>query len=248
MSSPIKDIHSIWIGPSPAPRLWLDSVENFSKTFKYKHTLWDNQLVEKFPMKNRKYFDAAKSFAGKADILRYEILERHGGIYIDADMVILQPGMLNLLLQTFNGDSAFGYEIDSDLIANSVIIAQPGSEFMKVLIDAIPTRDLTDVDWKATGPQLLTEMYHLHSNSIDIRVYPRIWFYPQSWHGISSLDLHMKVKHPPESMMFQYGYSTNHLGKLIGPDGYSHKPYFLWIVALPFLVVLILLAFKSRSL
>jgi inositol phosphorylceramide mannosyltransferase catalytic subunit len=238
MESSITMVHSVWIGPNPAPRVWMDSVQNFSEKYKYTYILWDNQRVENFPMKNRKHFVAAQSWAGKADILRYEILEKYGGIYIDADTVIVQHAMLNLLLQTFNDDSAFGYEDDNGLIANGVIVAKKHSAFMQALIDAIPLRDHSEPAWRATGPLFVTDMYQRYKNTIDIRVYPSIWFYPRSWHGITTLDLHTTLQLPPESMMFQYGYSTNNLGPLIGLDGYAANMRTIWKSSLLWMVVM----------
>ena len=222
MNRSVEIIHSIWIGPNPAPKIWMDSVVNFSKKYDYRYILWDKQRVEKFPMKNLKHFEAAESWAGKADILRYEILQVYGGIYMDADTVVVHGSMLDQLLRSFKADSAFGYENEEDgRIANGVIVAKPQSAFMQALIDAIPLRDHSKPAWVATGPVLVTDVYQSNKTSIDVCVFPRTFFYPQTWHGISSLDLHKRVKIPPESMLFQYGYSTNNLGRLIGPDGYA---------------------------
>lgn len=38
----------------------------------------------------QKAFDAATNFGEKSDILRYEILEKHGGVYADVDVACVQ--------------------------------------------------------------------------------------------------------------------------------------------------------------
>jgi hypothetical protein len=43
----------------------------------------------------------------------------------------------------------------------------------------------------------------------DVHIYPMTLFYPVYWHGIKDPELHKKVQIPGESMLFQYGYSTN---------------------------------------
>ena len=41
-------------------------------------------------LRNRDAYLAAPNFGQKADILRYELLERYGGVYVDVDMECLQ--------------------------------------------------------------------------------------------------------------------------------------------------------------
>ena len=35
--------------------------------------------------------DPARNLAERADVLRYEILRRHGGVYVDVDVECLRP-------------------------------------------------------------------------------------------------------------------------------------------------------------
>lgn len=58
-----------------------------------------------------------------ADILRLQILQAHGGIYLDIDVLSLQP----LSLTRF--DCVLGYELGGGL-CNAVILAKPGTRFI----------------------------------------------------------------------------------------------------------------------
>jgi len=92
-----KVVHFIWIGPKPFPR---DSVENI-RSWIGKHPDWtfkfwtdrDRPLPHKQMQLSRiqdfqfiKLYDCYKksdNYGEKSDILRYEILYQHGGIYVD---------------------------------------------------------------------------------------------------------------------------------------------------------------------
>lgn len=87
-----KIIHQIWIGDKAAPpKQWLDtwSVNFMQQNPGYTYVLWRDEDLENLQMRNRALYDAEKTLPGKADIARYEILHRYGGVYVDADIVWL---------------------------------------------------------------------------------------------------------------------------------------------------------------
>jgi len=87
-----KIIHQIWIGDKAEPPMqW---IETWSKDFVeqnpgYVHVLWRDEDLKILEMVNRDLYDAEPTLPGKADIARYELLRRYGGVYIDADIVWL---------------------------------------------------------------------------------------------------------------------------------------------------------------
>ena len=44
------------------------------------------------------------------------------------------------------------------------------------------------------------------------------YFYPISWFGIKTIDAHLTTELPKDSYMFQYGYTTNNLKKLLNDN------------------------------
>ena len=50
-----------------------------------------------------------------------------------------------------------------------------------------------------------------YQKEIPLVFYKSTIFYPRRWHGIQDIHMHEKMELPPESVMFQYGYSTNNL-------------------------------------
>lgn len=205
-----KIIHQIWIGPKKRPDIWMDTVKKFASDFGYEYKLWNDENVSKLKLVNQKYYDNDPTYHGKADMLRYELLHTYGGVFIDADSVITKPQQLNELLEAFNTDAGFGFEIDNVLVCQGVCMSIPNSLFMKLCIDEIPNRDFKQLPWIATGPRLITELL-IRNKDIPITLYKSTVFYPIRWHGIQDINMHEKMELPPESVMFQYGYSTNNL-------------------------------------
>jgi mannosyltransferase OCH1-like enzyme len=143
--------------------------------------------------------------------LRYEILYKFGGVYIDADSFITKPEKFYSLLDSFNSDAGFGFEVDYKLACGGVSIAIEGSKFMQKCIEEVPKRDMTKMAWQSIGPQLITDLCIRYKKEIPVHLYPSKTFYPIRWHGIQDVQMHTKIDLPEESVMFQYGYSTNNL-------------------------------------
>jgi len=205
-----KIIHQIWIGPKKRPDIWMDTVKKFCEDFGYEYKLWDNDNVPT-DLINQTFYNNDPTYFGKADILRYELLYRYGGCFVDADSVIMKGDKFHELLQAFDKDAGLGFEIDGQLLCQGVCMSIPKSLFMQKCIEEIPRRDFSQLPWKVTGPMLVTELAMRHQHEIPLTMYKSTVFYPRSWHGIQDIDLHTKVEIPPESVMFQYGYSTNNL-------------------------------------
>jgi len=82
---------------------------------------------------------------------------------------------------------------------------------MKKFMDGIPKRNFNLLAWQSIGPQLITDLSIRHQKEIPLVFYKSTVFYPRRWHGIQDIHMHEKIQLPPESVMFQYGYSTNNL-------------------------------------
>src|SRR5262249_19779423 len=83
-----RPIHQAWIGTQPPSVAWLRSWSEQHSGWEYR--LWTEQNIP-WPLRNQAQFDASPQYCGKSDILRYELLLRFGGIYVDADMRCLRP-------------------------------------------------------------------------------------------------------------------------------------------------------------
>lgn len=172
-----RTIHQIWIGPKPAPRAMMETWRRNHPEWEYR--LWNESTIE-FPLRNQAQFDAIRNLGGKADILRYEILHRHGGIYVDADLTSLKPLDDSFLQPPFF--AAFENEQwRPGLIANGVLGAVPGHQVMEEIIERIGGLDpdgLVDCcPAIETGPYALTDV--LETFGGETKIFPSHWFYPE---------------------------------------------------------------------
>jgi hypothetical protein len=231
-----KCIHQIWLGKNAPPTEWMDTVTEFAKKYGYEYKLWTEKNVDSLdwdsiPGLRREYGKFRTEMAGRADIIRLLALYKFGGIYIDADSVIMKPLKFSKFLEKNKAAVFFGWETISKadskklgdfgpeirgtkrLVANGLIGAKAGHAFIEKLLNGIVSnaeREAEGHAWKRVGPLYVSRVYFTSKDSFpDVHIYPMKYFYPMHWRGIQDPKLHEKVKIPAESMLFQYGYSTN---------------------------------------
>ena len=162
MSVP-KIIHQLWIGDKEMPINAMNSVKNMNSDYKY--MFWCEKTIEENlnikPRYQRK-IDEHTAIWGKADMYRYFILEQYGGIFVDADMVCIEPFDDFLLSSAF-----FCWENEimrPNLCATSLQGYPPNHIIPKSAIEWIMNNNVniekTRIDsWKLVGPGLLTKTY-----------------------------------------------------------------------------------------
>ena len=177
-----KIIHQIWLG-EPLPqkyKKWQRTWQELHPDWEYK--LWTEADLEEFGLENRALFDAVKQLGIKADIWRYEILYRHGGLYADMDFECLLPfDVLHHSYDFFAGiENTGGFQIGNFLIG-----ARPGHPVLRACIDDIaqvkPTQYGTGETYSITGPPCLTRAliaYAKHEHDDCVIAMPTSYFNP----------------------------------------------------------------------
>jgi mannosyltransferase OCH1-like enzyme len=133
------------------PEKYIRNVKSF-KRMGYSVKVWTSPLEN---MINRDVFDAMRTYAGKADIMRLEILYQFGGIYTDADSRIFkrlpEPKNGLICMKTPNG-----------FIGNETIVSKKGHEALKEAIegikDHIKTLKRCNI-WDIAGATYLTPIF-----------------------------------------------------------------------------------------
>jgi len=166
-------LHRIWLG-SPIPAEY----EGYWASFRRLNHGWEFRTWREDDLDwltNQEQFDTADTYAQKADIARYEVLLRHGGIYVDTDIEPLRP-----LAPLLDAGAFAAYE-DSNYIAIGVMGCTPGHPLFAEMIRRIPENMLKggSVNMQ-TGPMLFTRIIH-SANWDGLRLYPPKTFYPYSW-------------------------------------------------------------------
>jgi mannosyltransferase OCH1-like enzyme len=215
----------------------MDTVRDFAKNYGYEYKLWGADAkelgIDDIPGLAAVYKGFGHELAGRADIIRLLALYKYGGIYIDADSVIMKPEKFAAFLDKNRAGVFFGWENLTAartrklklkvrrLVANGLIGAKKEHPFFRRLLEGVVenaaqlSKPERSAAWKVAGPLYVTKMYSETRREFpDIHVYPMKYFYPLHWKGITDPELHKKVKIPGQSMLFQYGYSTNRFDKI----------------------------------
>lgn len=182
--------HRIWLD-EPIPTWAEDNWRGFQELHPgWEFRTWTSGDEAREWVRNRDLFDSVDQVAGRTDVLRYEIVARLGGIYVDTDVEALRP--FDALL---DGDPFMGWENDRR-ICPTVIGGEPHHPALEVLVDELPAwaalHEHADAATR-TGPEFVTQLWR---DRDDVRRFPPAAFYPVGWWEKHLLG---KVAYPSET-------------------------------------------------
>jgi mannosyltransferase OCH1-like enzyme len=195
-----RKIHMIWIGEEnlPLPGC-IDSWKNNHPQWQFK--LWTDADLEPAAWINQSAIEAfikAKAWAAIADVMRYEILYREGGVYADADSRSLRPLDPWLLENEMFACWVNTMERGRKLVNNAFLGSVPGNPFLRYVIDEIARkhdlfarwswsrlRYVRMGAWRSVGPWHLTRcMYDYRGTGYhNLTVLPSHMFSPVHFRG-----------------------------------------------------------------
>lgn len=184
-----KIIHQLWIGPKPAPTVFMNTWKEKHEPLGFEYKFWNEESIQKEIdlSKCGKRVNSIEEINGKADILRWEILYKFGGVFVDADSICIQPIDEELL----KGVSAFaGWENETvrpGLVATGTMGFTPKHQIVYNALHCIYTnpvsfRETGKKAWLNVGPGLLTKVCNAFGFS-DIKIYPSYYFLPMHYTG-----------------------------------------------------------------
>jgi len=187
-----KVIHQIWLGDqSKRP-------DKLMKTWQEKHPDWEYILwtEDNLPdLINEKQFNEMEELAGKADILRYQLLFEYGGIYMDADTICVNP-IEDFMLENDSFSCWENEYLIPGLIHNGHLGACKNNELMRYLNAHIGKQEKIYHGplnaWKVTGPVLVSQMVK-HLRYTKLRIYPSYYFLPEHYSGVKHYYTQDKV-------------------------------------------------------
>jgi len=178
-----KIIHQIWIGPKKPPYEWLNTWKEMHPEWEY--ILWDNDRVEKFiPEMRLRHLMLAEDtlsederrekYNVQSDYLRFEILYKYGGVYLDADTYCLRKIPNKFLLP-----KAFTCYLNEEQrpgrLASGILGAEPQHPLLDRAIELLAKKTFRDdVGFKFAGPTFFTSVV----GSDDIFIFPSKVFLP----------------------------------------------------------------------
>jgi hypothetical protein len=171
-----RRFHRIWLGNRPLPKEFVE----FGRSWQALHPGWtlhtwtDASLCG---MTNTEAFQRSRVHSGKANVLRYEILLHHGGVYIDTDFECKKN-----IEPLLDGVPCFVGEQSPGFANNAIVGAVPVHPFLRELVAGLSKRvphfsRLPSI--KQSGPYYLNEILRGRN---DVTRFPPELFYPYQWH------------------------------------------------------------------
>lgn len=186
-----QNLHMIWIGNAyKRPDNWIDTWRQKNPTWNFK--LWTDEHLRTDHWHLKKHIDRLyrkRHFDGVSDLMRYEILWRHGGIYADADSICLRP--LDDMIRIYDFWAVYESEkARPGKIQNAFMGAVRFHPILLNMIQEIISRKTVNKRWswlkmkrerlpmfEATGPDFLTK--HLKRiEGAGIGIHPSHLFFP----------------------------------------------------------------------
>jgi glycosyl transferase-like sugar-binding protein len=166
-------VHRIWLGEDEMP----PELVGYGETWRRHHPEWrfrvwrDRDLRRLVPAGSAA---RARHRTEVSDLLRFAVLRRHGGLYVDTDVECLRP--LDELLEGHT--VVAGYE-KPGRVGSAVLASVPGHPFfVDAARQAARTVGLGANSADATGPYLLTLLARDYP---EVTILPQDAFYPYAW-------------------------------------------------------------------
>lgn len=193
-----KIIHQLWIGQKPAPTKFMNTWREAHEPLGFKYMFWNekniSQNIDLGPVLQK--LNSIEEINGKADVIRWLILQKFGGVFVDADSICIHPFDEHIL----NGVDAFaGWEqerVREGLAATGTMGFTPYHPIVNSAIEWIKRNPISQSQtkkraWYTVGPGLLTRICQMY-NWGNIKIYPSHYFLPFHYSGIK-YEGHEKV-------------------------------------------------------
>jgi mannosyltransferase OCH1-like enzyme len=169
MESIPKIIHYVWVGGKPLTPLAQRCINSWHKYAPgYLIKRWDEtNSPMTHPYVQTMY--TQKKWAFVSDYIRFAVLAREGGVYLDTDQELLKP------LDTFLDQVGFVGQSRSGQIESSIIGAVPDAPFIKKALQFYDTD--TTYSTSNTSP-LILESAIMAAGKHQVRVYEATYFHP----------------------------------------------------------------------
>ena len=180
-------IHQTW-KDKDIPKKWLAFQQKvISLNPGWKYQLWTDEDNDVFVREH--YPDFYEIFNGfsrnimRADVIRYLIMYRLGGVYLDLDYEMLQPFDFENHSLVLPKNRSISYGDPEDELGNCIFASEPGHPFWKDVIADLKNNPPIVTDYsqivEATGPRLLTRI-HRSQQYENICLPERMVYHPPS--------------------------------------------------------------------
>lgn len=182
-----KIIHQIWLG-GPLPDTYKPWIETWNHIPGWEYKLWTDKEAQEFGLANQEFYDKAKNYGERANILRYEILHKFGGLYIDVDIECVDIAFFDFAHKNYDFYVAMEPLAHGVAACNAVIGSIPKHPLLGKLIADMPayfaTTPIAELPKNTNyfGPIYFSRKlleYGINRDYVDV-VLPPTYFYPFS--------------------------------------------------------------------
>jgi mannosyltransferase OCH1-like enzyme len=175
-----KIIHLIWLGSKKPEKfnITLNEIKRINSDYEVKE--WDDSNID-FELIQKDFFDKTENLGSKSDILRFELLNKYGGIYMDYDFI-----------QIKNFDELLNYDFfigsgREDETWNSLVASIPNhkicKDFLEGLSETTPVvkndnQDEIGMVMSKTGPYYIHKIYNKNNHLSNIKHLSKDYFFP----------------------------------------------------------------------
>lgn len=151
-----------------------------------------------------------------SDILRIQVLQEYGGLYMDTDSIMLRPFSPHM----WNPSRGFslGYQENRRRqIGCGVIVARNSSEFLRLWLESYRTFD--DTKWDGHSVQMASKLAQDHPELITL--YPESYFYNPRWQAPEFAKLwdHHDLNETAELFPFRDNFAVHYWGNIARGHG-----------------------------
>jgi hypothetical protein len=162
-------LHRIWLGDAPLPAEYREYGESWQRHHpEWEVHLWTDDTAPHPPGASR-----ARTHAERSDLIRYNLIHRFGGVYVDTDIECLRP-IDDLLTDV----QAFAAYESPGVVCSAVLGAVPGHPAFAQLSEFSAMTVGTGIVGHATGPTFVT---HVFDRRDDVVLFEPERFYPYHW-------------------------------------------------------------------
>ena len=177
-----KIIHQIWIGPKKIPYQFLDTWKKNHPDWTY--ILWTETKLKEETFINKHLIDNINIITIKSDLIRYELLYKYGGIYIDADIICkkkLDDSFLEHELFATYYDKKHSYVTNSTIgcVNNNQILEEIITYFHELKLENIKIND--PVEFSVTP-------FHKKLLNSNTKIYDYYYFNPIDFKEINNIE------------------------------------------------------------
>lgn len=194
-----KTLHYCWFGDNPKSKILQDCIkswEHFCPDFEIKE--WNESNTKSFANSFYKNALRKKKYAFVADYIRAKVLFEEGGVYLDTDMMLLQPLDIILQYNFFIGEEVSGR------INFALFGAQKRHRFLKQMIDLYNT-----TNFNVFAPPVITHTFSPIINAETIGtneiIFKPSYFYPLPFEN--RLDDYIEFIQPESFAVHLWDYS-----------------------------------------